>query len=169
MKDRDPKTSAGRRAYIAGFFATQLRRHDFQRYIEERLAADFACALAQYLSERDTSPSAPAVDAAASGQKLKDRHEEIMALAIDTLNRSEHYNIATALRGVMSELAASGQKLTNWRDVCAALIDIYDDAMNNAPEDRCYVDGAWKEELDKARALLSDSATASDSADAEGT
>ncbi|MGT2472003.1 hypothetical protein [Paraburkholderia terrae] len=53
--------------------------------------------------------------------------------------------------------------------MCAALIDIYDDAMNNAPEDRCYVDGAWKEELDKARALLSDSATASDSADAEGT
>ncbi|MGT2472002.1 hypothetical protein [Paraburkholderia terrae] len=206
MKDRDLKTSAGGRAYIAEFFATQLRRHDFQRYIEERLAADFACALAQYLSERDTSPSAPAVDAgafewpllpefpnamwtcngaclftehqmhgyanaygeivraalsarsdaaagepfayyrdcvygsgttmreynrinefadggegsplysgpqAASGQKLKDRHEEIMALAIDRLNRSEHYNIATALRGVMSELAASGQNLTD--------------------------------------------------------
>lgn len=48
-------------------------------------------------------------------------------------------------------------KLTDWHDVCAALVDIYDDAMNNAPEDRCYVDGAWKEELDKARALLAGS------------
>jgi hypothetical protein len=44
-------TSAGGRAFLAEFFATHLRRHDFQRYIEERLAADFACALAGYLSE----------------------------------------------------------------------------------------------------------------------
>jgi hypothetical protein len=48
---QDLSTSEGGRAYIAEFFATRLRRHDFQRYIEERLAADFACALAGYLSE----------------------------------------------------------------------------------------------------------------------
>jgi len=54
--------------------------------------------------------------------------------------------------------AASAQKgLTNWRDICAALVDIYDDAINNAPEHRCYVDGAWNEELDKARELLRES------------
>jgi len=36
----------------------------------------------------------------------------------------------------------------------AALVDIYDDGMNNAPEDRCYVEGAWKETLDEARAYV---------------
>ena len=36
----------------------------------------------------------------------------------------------------------------------AALVDIYDDGMNNAPEDRCYVEGAWKETLDEARAYI---------------
>jgi hypothetical protein len=35
-----------------------------------------------------------------------------------------------------------------------ALIDIYDDARNNAPEDRCYVEGAWTETIDEARAYL---------------
>jgi hypothetical protein len=44
-------TSAGGRAYLAEYFATQLRRHDFARYIENTLAADFACALAQHLSK----------------------------------------------------------------------------------------------------------------------
>jgi hypothetical protein len=53
--------------------------------------------------------SHPAIEPKAeAGVQLKERHEEIMALAIDTLNRREHYNIATALHGVMSELAASG-------------------------------------------------------------
>ncbi len=36
----------------------------------------------------------------------------------------------------------------------AALIDIYDDERNNAPEDRCYVEGAWTEVIDEARAML---------------
>ncbi|KVT65644.1 hypothetical protein WK55_31305 [Burkholderia ubonensis] len=51
----DLSTSTGGRAYIAEFFAKRLRRHDFGRYIAERLAADFACALAQYLSEHDAA------------------------------------------------------------------------------------------------------------------
>ena len=42
-------TSSGGRAYIADYFATQLRRHDFAKYINSTLAADFACALAQHL------------------------------------------------------------------------------------------------------------------------
>lgn len=44
-------TSSGGRAYIADYFATQLRRHDFAKYINSTLAADFACALAQHLSK----------------------------------------------------------------------------------------------------------------------
>ncbi|CAB3681330.1 hypothetical protein [Achromobacter kerstersii] len=47
----DLGTSSGGRAYIAEYFATQLRRHDFARYINSTLAADFACALAQHLSK----------------------------------------------------------------------------------------------------------------------
>jgi hypothetical protein len=36
----------------------------------------------------------------------------------------------------------------------AGLIDILDDGLNNAPEHRCYVEGAWNEALDEARAYL---------------
>ncbi|KVQ12031.1 hypothetical protein WJ99_13890 [Burkholderia ubonensis] len=54
----DLRTSAGGRGYIAEFFAKRLRRHDFDRYIAEQLAADFACALAQYLSEHDAASRA---------------------------------------------------------------------------------------------------------------
>lgn len=45
----DLSTSEGGRRYIADFFATELRRHDFAGYINTHLAADFACALAQHL------------------------------------------------------------------------------------------------------------------------
>ncbi|KWI69646.1 hypothetical protein [Burkholderia ubonensis] len=54
----DLRTSAGGRAYIAEFFVKRLRRHDFGSYIAEWLAADFACALAQYLSEHDAASRA---------------------------------------------------------------------------------------------------------------
>lgn len=43
-------TSEGGRRYVADFFARELRRHDFARYITTTLAADFACALAQHLA-----------------------------------------------------------------------------------------------------------------------
>ena len=46
----DLSTSEGGRRYIADFFATELRRHDFAGYINTHLAADFACALAQHLA-----------------------------------------------------------------------------------------------------------------------
>ena len=46
-------------------------------------------------------------------------------------------------------------EVTNpFRDLLAALIDIYDDEHNNAPEDRCYIEGAWSEVLGEARALF---------------
>jgi hypothetical protein len=41
-----------------------------------------------------------------------------------------------------------------------ALIDIYDDARNNAPEDRCYVEGAWSETLAEARLYIATRDTA---------
>ncbi len=61
--DHDLSTSAGGRDYIAEFFAKRLCRHDFGRYIHERLAADFACALAQYLRDREAAPQPAQADA----------------------------------------------------------------------------------------------------------
>lgn len=46
----DLKTSEGGRGFIANLFVTVLRRHDFTAYIKERLAADFACALSQFIA-----------------------------------------------------------------------------------------------------------------------
>ncbi|MGF6440734.1 hypothetical protein [Paraburkholderia youngii] len=54
--EHDLNTSAGGRAYVAEFFGKRLHRHDFYRYISENLAADFACALAEYLRKRDSTP-----------------------------------------------------------------------------------------------------------------
>ena len=50
----DLDTSEGARAYVAEFFANQVRRHDFRAYITTRLAADFACALATHLAAQPT-------------------------------------------------------------------------------------------------------------------
>jgi hypothetical protein len=68
----DLSTSAGGRAFLAEFFATHLRRHDFQRYIEERLAADFACALAGYLSENVAAIAAGGAQAPAELRAIHD-------------------------------------------------------------------------------------------------
>ncbi|WP_260430408.1 hypothetical protein [Burkholderia stagnalis] len=62
--EHDLSTSAGGRSYIAEFFAKRLRRHDFGCYINERLAADFACALAQYLRDQGAAPAQAAEPAA---------------------------------------------------------------------------------------------------------
>ncbi len=45
----DLNTPDGGRGYIAHFFKTILKRHDYRQYIDERLAGDFACTLAQHL------------------------------------------------------------------------------------------------------------------------
>lgn len=53
----DLNTPDGGRGYIANLFKTVLKRHDYRQYINERLAGDFACTLAQYFeritAERD--------------------------------------------------------------------------------------------------------------------
>ena len=53
----DLNTPDGGRGYIANLFKTVLKRHDYRQYINERLAGDFACTLAQHLeritAERD--------------------------------------------------------------------------------------------------------------------
>jgi len=42
----------------------------------------------------------------------------------------------------------------DWRHVCDTLIDIYDDGTKNPPESRCYVEGAWRDELQRVRDAL---------------
>ena len=46
----DLSTSEGGRGYLENLFQTQLKRHDFTDYIRVELAADFACALSQYVA-----------------------------------------------------------------------------------------------------------------------
>lgn len=46
----DLRTTKGGRGYVAEYVIKRLGRHDFTRYINEALAADFACALANHLA-----------------------------------------------------------------------------------------------------------------------
>lgn len=54
----DLSTSEGGRGYIADLFRTRLKRHDFTAYINERLAADFACAMSGYIETQKKVDSA---------------------------------------------------------------------------------------------------------------
>ncbi|WP_334021350.1 hypothetical protein [Burkholderia orbicola] len=73
-------------------------------------------------------------------------------------DRGNVNRLIAAVRGIVATLPGQPEpraEVTNpFRDLLAALIDIYDDERNNAPEDRCYVEGAWSEVLGEARALL---------------
>jgi hypothetical protein len=91
----DISTSTGGRAYIAEFFAKRLRRHDFQRYIEERLAADFACALAGYLSEHVAAIAAGGAQepvAQWQSRPLKSNHEWINLDEADAKRIAERHS-----------------------------------------------------------------------------
>lgn len=58
MSDRPKfnlRTSEGGRGYIAHLFKTVLKRYDYTTYINERLAADFACTLAQFIESGQPS------------------------------------------------------------------------------------------------------------------
>ena len=61
LGQKDLSTSEGARRYVADYFTRELRRHDFADYISTRLAADFACALAQHLAARQPVKIAPQV------------------------------------------------------------------------------------------------------------
>ena len=61
----------------------------------------------------------------------------------------------TQAAAVLTESAETiNGEAPNALNILAALIDIYDDAQSAAPEDRCYVPGAWPDVLDMARKLL---------------
>lgn len=59
--DRDLQkfnTPCAGRAYVAEWFKTVLRRHDYRDYIADRLAGDFACTLANALCQLYAAPVA---------------------------------------------------------------------------------------------------------------
>lgn len=72
-------TSAGGRKAVFEFFRNKLKRHDFDRYINEALAADFACVLGGYLAA-NTTPPAPQVPA-----PVDEREAEIAELRAEVL------------------------------------------------------------------------------------
>ncbi|WP_256097487.1 hypothetical protein [Burkholderia cenocepacia] len=84
------------------------------------------------------------------------RSKRILGL-VDEYHENPTRDTRTALRvALMDEFQPEPRaEVTNpFRELLEALIDIYDDQRNNAPEARCYVEGAWSEVLDEARALL---------------
>jgi len=59
-------------------------------------------------------------------------------------------------RAILSRASSSRAEVESEgaRDQLAALVDIYDDAMNNPPESRTYVDGAFGQQMNEARVWL---------------
>ena len=84
----DVRTTAGGRGYVAWFFSSVMRRYDFHDYINNVLAADFACALAKWLSTAP-QPAAQALDAKRlSFLYSRDRTDSsaVLEMEIDWLN-----------------------------------------------------------------------------------
>ncbi len=48
----------------------------------------------------------------------------------------------------------SARAVPDWREHADVLVDIYFDGVNNAPDDRCYVDGALGAAMERTRISL---------------
>ncbi|HID8537184.1 TPA: hypothetical protein ACXIMI_002314 [Stenotrophomonas maltophilia] len=92
-------TNEGARSYVADFFATQLRRHDFGDYILTELAADFACALAQHLSAQ---PS-PGGQGNALPRALEDLRDALQHV-IDCADGGDDYSCGRPMIDAMTTL-----------------------------------------------------------------
>ncbi|MEN2431133.1 hypothetical protein [Comamonas sp. F1-6] len=73
MPDFDLRTSKGGREFVAWYFANVLQRYDYENYITNKLAADFACDLAKALSSTLAAPQAQA-DARDAEQEVLMEH-----------------------------------------------------------------------------------------------
>ncbi|WP_456281638.1 hypothetical protein M1D55_19545 [Cupriavidus sp. JZ107] len=98
--------------------------------------------------------SVPLVPQTATGaQGLTDQDAWRMLVNAGLADEAERIGTIRAgriARAVLAQAAPADQR----RDQLAALVDIYDDAINNPPGHRTYVDGAFQQEMDKARAAL---------------
>jgi hypothetical protein len=68
----DLNTPDGGRGYIDHLFKTVLKRHDYRQYINERLAGDFACTLAQHLEASKAREHALQLRLNAADQRIDD-------------------------------------------------------------------------------------------------
>jgi hypothetical protein len=69
-------TPDGGRGYIAELFKTVLKRHDYRQYINERLAGDFACTLAQHFEDIKAREQALQLRLKAADQRNDEYQEE---------------------------------------------------------------------------------------------
>lgn len=142
-------TSDGARAYVAEFFANQVRRHDFRAYITTRLAADFACALAKHLaaqpSPTDTGiPTSPSLagqgDALLESLVVRWRAEAAGAATIDNTLCQKIANCTMRHAGELKDALAARQPV-------AAVPSIdYEDLVDQAKDlvqCGCSVNGAF--------------------------
>lgn len=108
--DQALSTSEGARQYVADFFATQLRRHDFRNYITTKLAADFACALAQYLAFLP-SPTDEHPDIASWSKGYNSGYARALAdhVARQPVGRITDTEIDARLNGLYRQMVDSGQ------------------------------------------------------------
>jgi len=114
----DLATSEGGRRYIAEFFATELRRQDFADYISTRLAADFACALAQHLAAHRAGAKEPERRAPVQGYHGKTIPWRVHGLAWEAYARKypgqDAEKIASRGGFAVQEMDAF---LPGWRDM----------------------------------------------------
>jgi len=71
----DLNTPDGGRGYIDNLFKTVLKRHDYRQYINERLAGDFACTLAQHFEDVKAREKALQLSLNAADQRIDDLEE----------------------------------------------------------------------------------------------
>ena len=71
----DLNTPDGGRGYIAHLFQAVLKRHDYRQYINERLAGDFACTLAQHFEDVNARQQALQLRLNVADQR-NDEHQE---------------------------------------------------------------------------------------------
>lgn len=94
------KTSEDGRKFVAGYFTNVLLRHDFAGYINEHLAADFACALADGLhalqkhcdgfAEQAAFQRDARLGALKELAKVEGQRNELLAACLKTLSDNGH-------------------------------------------------------------------------------
>ncbi|MNB71525.1 hypothetical protein D3C81_665720 [compost metagenome] len=115
LRHHDLSTSEGGRRFIAEYFTRELHRHDFTNYITTRLAADFACALAQHLSAQPSPGGQDALSAQAVGMLPDDAR--LVGVIADNIERDKldhpgfyrNTQLAEVLRRVLSAALAARQ------------------------------------------------------------
>jgi hypothetical protein len=79
----------GGRDYIANLFKTVLKRHDYRQYINERLAGDFACTLAQHFEDIKTREQALQLRLNAADEALDKAGDDFSLLSLEAGQRMD--------------------------------------------------------------------------------